>query len=109
LILSLVVFNRKLYNLIWYPMNDKLLLKLTVTQRKLLLDYRAFIMNEDITRAISVSLRKSNKYLVYLDEDDFEDLIGHVCAIANHAENDSVANKFHKLADYFEDCFEKFK
>lgn len=88
-------------------MENKSLLKLTTAQRKLLLDYRVFIMNEDITRAISVSMKKSNKYHVYLDDDDFEDLIGHVCAIANHAENDNIADKFHKLADYIEDCFEE--
>ncbi|MFC1677631.1 hypothetical protein ACFL3G_11300 [Planctomycetota bacterium] len=90
-------------------MDDKLILKLSVSQRQLLLDYRHYILELDIVRAISVAIKKSSKYEVYLSYEDFEELIGYVCAIANHEENKKIADKFHCLADYLEDCFAKYE
>lgn len=90
-------------------MKDKLPLKLTSTQRQLLLDYKHFILDQDITRAISIAIKKNSKYEIYLSYEDFEDLIDYVCAIANHEEDKKTADRFHKLADYLEDCFEKLE
>ncbi|MBN1618894.1 hypothetical protein JW887_06175 [Candidatus Dojkabacteria bacterium] len=85
--------------------DDKLLLKLTPAQRQLLLDYQHYIVDDDIIRAISVAIKEGNKYNIYLTDDDFDLLIGYVCGIANHEEDKKVAEKFHKLSDYLEDCY----
>ena len=90
-------------------MEDKLILKLSVSQRQLLLDYKSYILDLDIVRAISVAVKKNSKYEVYLSHEDFEELIGYVCAIANHEEDKKAADKFHGLADYLEDCFAEYK
>ena len=90
-------------------MEDKLILKLSVSQRQLLLDYKSYILDLDIVRAISVAVKKNSKYEVYLSHEDFEELIGYVCAIANHEEDKKAADKFHRLADYLEDCFAEYK
>ena len=74
-------------------MDDKLLLKLTSTQRQLLLDCQHFILDDDIVRSLSLALKKGNKYNIYLTHEDFDLLIGYVCGIANHEEDKKVAEK----------------
>ena len=90
-------------------MDGKLILKLPASQRQLLLDYKSYILDLDIIRAISVAVKKNGKYEMYFSYEDFEDLIGHVCAIANHEKDKKIADKFHCLADYLEDCFSEYK
>ena len=90
-------------------MEDKLLLKLTSTQRQLLLKYKNFIMNKIVMRAISVALKMNNNYHAYLDYENFKDLVSQVAVVANHEKGYEMADETRKLADYIEDCFEKFE
>ena len=90
-------------------MDDKLILKFSASQRQLLLDYKSYILDLDIVRAISVAVNKSSNYEVYISYEDFEELIGHVCAIANHEEDKKAADNFHCLTDYLEGCFAEYK
>ena len=89
-------------------MNDKLLLKLSSAQRQLLLDYQNFIL-DDVIRAISLAIKKGNKYEVFLSEVDFEDLIGYVCSIANHEEDKVLAGKLYRLSDYLDKILEEYE
>ena len=90
-------------------MDDKLLLILTASQRQLLLKYKNFIMNKNAMRTVSVALKMNNNYHAYLDYENFKDLVSQVGVVANHEKGYEMADETRKLADYVEDCFEKYK
>lgn len=84
-------------------MDDKIEIPISVSQKKLLQEIINDILDMDVTRAISAVVSKGEKNYIYLDPSDLEELIGNICFIANHEENNSkLVKQLSKLAEYLE-------
>ena len=83
--------------------------ELSISQRQLLLDNDLELLYSDISKAISVALKNGKQYHIYLTYSDIEELLGHVCFLANHEKERRLSDRFDNLADYLEDCLAEFK
>lgn len=82
-------------------MDDKIEIPISEYQKKLLQEIINDILDTDVTRAISAVVSKEEKNYIYLDPSELEELIGNVCFMANHEENNpKLVKQLDKLAEY---------
>ena len=80
-------------------------------QRNLLLEEVSdYILDMDTERAISVAISKNGKYHISLSPDDLEELIGSICFVHNHEEeNKNLVLELDELIDYLECILDECK
>ena len=84
-------------------MDDKIEIPISEPQKRLLQEISSDILDMDVTRAICAVVSKEGKDYIYLDPSELEELVGNICFIANHEENDSkLVKQLDKLSEYLE-------
>ncbi|HUS74095.1 MAG TPA: hypothetical protein VMY06_13630 [Sedimentisphaerales bacterium] len=86
-------------------MDEKIEIPISESQKKLLQQEEVsnMIIDMDVARAISTIVLKGDKYFVYLDPSELEDLIGTICFVANHEEkNSKLVRQLDKLSEYLD-------
>jgi hypothetical protein len=86
-------------------MGEKIEIPISDSQKKLLQQEEVsnMIIDMDVERAVSTIVLKGDKYFVYLDPSELEDLIGTICFVANHEEkNNKLVKKLDEMAEYLE-------
>jgi len=85
-------------------MDEKIEIPISEAHKKLLHEkVKDDIIDSDIDRAVSTVVSKAGKIYIYLDPFELEDLIGTICFIANHEENNSkLVIQLEKLIDHLE-------
>ncbi|MBN2137198.1 MAG: hypothetical protein JW720_05285 [Sedimentisphaerales bacterium] len=83
--------------------DEKIKIPISESQKKLLQEISSNILDVDVARAISAIARKGNKNYIYLDPSELEELVGNICFIANHEENNTkLVKKLDELAEYLD-------
>lgn len=90
-------------------MDDKIEIPVSGSHKKLLQEIANDILDMDVTRAISAIVSKEGKNFVYLDPSELDELVGNICFISNHEENNpKFVKQLKKLIDhlekYLDDC-----
>ena len=75
-------------------------IELSPSQRKLLLDHKTEMKNSDIMSLISNAIKKGNKYILVLKEEQFENLCDDVSFLSDTYPN---RKKFIDLENYLDD------
>ena len=90
-------------------MSDPIKIPLTESQKNLLQSKElTTYLEPEMARTISTILSKGNKYYLYMDTTDLEDLIDTICSVANHEEyNLKLTKQLDLLATYLEKILEK--
>lgn len=82
-------------------MNQKTQIPISSQQKNLLQEITNDILDMDVTRAISAVVSKGENNYIYLDQSELDELVGNICFIANHEENDSkLVKQLDELGDY---------
>jgi hypothetical protein len=82
---------------------EKIIVKLTPAQRKLLLG-KVILLDEDIERIVSVALKRGRKYEISMTLDDLDELRGSVAFEANHTKDTALGRKLDTLYKHLDDC-----
>jgi len=74
-----------------------------IPNKNLLQEIADDILDMDATRAISAVVSKEGENNICLDPSEPEELVGNICFIANHEENNpKLVKQFDELSDYLE-------
>jgi len=85
------------------PMEEKLTVSLSPTQRDLLLTYEPYFSDPELFRLISTAVKKGSRYEIMLDEDQLEDLYDQVSDIFDIEDQDEQIDQLDELCDYLEE------
>lgn len=85
------------------PMEEKLTISLSPTQRDLLLTYEPYFSDPELFRLISMAVKEGDSYEIMLDEDQLEDLYDQVCDIFDIEDQDEQTDQLDELCDYLEE------
>jgi len=84
-------------------MDEKIEIPISASQKKLLQEISSDILDMDVTRAISAIAKKEEKYFICLDPSELEELVGNICFIANHEENNAkLVKQLDELSEYLD-------
>ncbi len=84
-------------------MNDKITIILTEEQRDLLIEYEPYFVDDKVFKLISIAIKKENKYEIYLDEEELEELIDQVAELANNEKDEVLKYQLDDICDFLED------
>lgn len=87
---------------------DKIAIPLSESQRNSLLQYQVEFFDLDLSRVLSLALKKEDGYEIYLTNDQVIDLHGELSAVANHKKNRKIQRELDKLCDHFEEYISDF-
>ena len=87
---------------------DKIAIRLSESQRNLLLQYQVEFFDLDLSRVLSLALKKEDGYEIYLTNDQVNDLHGELCAVSNHTKNSKAQRDLDKLCDHIEEYIPDF-
>ena len=84
--------------------DNKIALKLSGSQRNILLKYQSQLMDQQLSKLISIALKKHNKYEVYLTDGQVKDLCEQFYTVAEREKNRKMQKELDILCCYIEDC-----
>ena len=87
---------------------DKIAVPLSKSQRDLLIEHQTEFSDLDLTRVLSLALKKDNGYEIYLTNDQLNDLGEELCAISNYTKTQKAQRKLDKLCDHIEEYIPDF-
>lgn len=90
-------------------MSSPIKIPLTESQKNLLQSKElTTYLEPEMARTLSTILSKGNKYYLYMDPTDLEDLFDMICSVANHEEyNLKLIKQLDQLGTYLEIFLEK--
>ena len=83
-------------------MDDKINISLTKKQRDLLLKYEPFFVDHELFRLIAIAVKKGNKYEIFPDGDQLEDLLDQVSEFCNNETDEKNQENLDEICDFLE-------
>ena len=81
---------------------------LSTAQRHLLLLYKSFFAEPELSRLVSVAAKQDGHYYIFLTEEQLERLMDKISELCNHEKDLHSRDKLKELSEYLIVCYNDF-